>query len=463
MAAAAVLPAGFLETVGEQPTSVAPLLHFVMVGFTSAIAALAAFGLSVAGVRRHDGRTVLLSAAFSTMTALLAVHGLATPGVLIGSNGVVAFAGALSLPTGAVVLGLSALPALRRPRRVHRMVALQVALAAGVVALGIVGMTFPSLVPSVPSPGSPPAVALTAVGGALYLMLALRALRTFALTRRATDLVVAVGCCWLGVALIPQLIVGYGTLGFYLGHGFEVVGLGMVALPAILDLRRGGASRPLVGDLTAAEVVVAEEAFLGSRVRSLLLSLEHKDRSTERHTRRVALLAVRVAEHLRLPPAALRHLAVGALLHDIGKLAVPDAVLGKPGALTDEEFAEIKRHPGAGLRLLDELGGFDREVHRLVGQHHERLDGSGYPEGLNGPELGIGPRILAVCDVFDALTSDRVYRGAWPVADAMGLLRSEAGTKLDGACVHALEQVLAATAPGDAAVVTDASVHPARS
>jgi HD-GYP domain-containing protein (c-di-GMP phosphodiesterase class II) len=160
----------------------------------------------------------------------------------------------------------------------------------------------------------------------------------------------------------------------------------------------------------------------------------------------VALLAVRVGEQLRLPPATLRHLAVGALLHDIGKLAVPDAVLGKPGALTDEEFAQIKRHPGAGLRLLDELGGFDPEVHRLVGQHHERLDGSGYPDGLQGPELGIGPRILAVCDVFDALTSDRVYRDAWTEADALELLRREAGTKLDAASVHALEQVVGGVA-----------------
>jgi putative nucleotidyltransferase with HDIG domain len=214
----------------------------------------------------------------------------------------------------------------------------------------------------------------------------------------------------------------------------------------VLDLRRDGASRPLVGDLSASEVVVAEEAFLGPRVRALLVSLERKDRSTERHTRRVALLAVQVGEQLRLPPASLHHLAVGALLHDIGKLAVPDAVLGKPGALTDEEFAQIKRHPGAGLRLLGELGGFDDEVHRLVGQHHERLDGSGYPDGLRGPELGIGPRILAVCDVFDALTSDRVYRDAWSEDDALALLRREAGIQMDAACVHALEQVLGRTA-----------------
>jgi putative nucleotidyltransferase with HDIG domain len=326
-----------------------------------------------------------------------------------------------------------------------------------VLALGVVGMAVPSLVPAVPAAGTEPAIALFAVGATLYGLLTLRALRTFALTHRPADVAVAVGCVWLGVALFPQLITGFGTLGFYAGHGFEVVGLSLIALPAVRDLRRGGASRPLVGDLSAAEVVLAEEAFLGARVRALLLSLERKDRSTERHTRRVALLAVRVGEHLRLPPAMLRHLAVGGLLHDIGKLDVPDEVLGKPGALTDEEFAEIKRHPGAGLRLLDELGGFDPEVRRLVVAHHERLDGSGYPHGLAGPEIGIGPRILAVCDVFDALTSDRVYRGAWAHEDALGLLRRDAGSKLDGACVHALEQVLAVTADASPAVPAPAA------
>lgn len=448
MAASAVLPAAFLEAVGGRETSVTPLLHAVMVGCTSGIAAAAAVGLSVAGVRRRDGRTVLLSAAFSTMTALLLIHGLSTPGVLIGPNGVVALAGGLSLPAGAAILGLSALPALRRPRRVRRMVMLQVGLAAAVLALGLLGMAVPSLVPSVPQPGSAAAIVLALTGGGLYLLLTLRALRTFALTRRAADLLVAVGCIWLGVAIVPQLIIGWGTLGFYLGHGFELIGLGLIALPAVLDLTRGGASsRPLVGDLSAAEIVQAEEAFLGARVRALLVSLEHKDRSTEQHTRRVALLAVRVGEQMRLPAATLRHLAVGALLHDIGKLAVPDHVLRKPGALTDGEFALVKRHPGAGLRLLADLGGFDDEVGRLVHQHHERLDGSGYPDGRAGPELGIGPRILAVCDVFDALTSDRVYRGAWTEAKALALLREEAGTKLDAACVHALERILAPVAP----------------
>ncbi len=442
MAWLAALPIVFLHEKGGDPANVSPMAHAIAVAIAAGVAGSAAIALSIVGARRGDGRTVLLSTAFSTMTGLLLVHGLATPDVIVGDNGVVALAGGLSLPTGAAILALTALPALRRPRDARGLLMCQAGLFLLVVDLGVIGLLFPSLVPGVPEAGTPAAIVLAVVGGGLFAMIALRAARTFALTRRVRDVIAAAGCVWLGVALVPQLIQGYGSVGFYAGHGFEILGVAMVAVPAVLDLLAETSSRPLVGDMRATELVAAEERFLGPRVRALLLSLMEKDRSTEEHTRRVAMLAVRVGEQLRLPAATLRHLAVGGLLHDIGKLAVPDGVLCKPGRLTDEEFDLIKRHPGAGLALIKELGGFDLEVHRLVEQHHERLDGSGYPHGLAGPELGIGPRLLAVCDVYDALTDDRVYRSAWTREDALALLRREAGTKLDARCVHALEQVL---------------------
>ncbi len=127
----------------------------------------------------------------------------------------------------------------------------------------------------------------------------------------------------------------YRNLGWWLGHGFELVGIALVGGAVAFDLYRGsGMSRPLVGDLRAVELVTQEEAFLGSHVRALLVSLAEKDASTEEHTRRVALRAVEVGEELGLPAPRLRGLALGGLLHDMGKLAVPGEVLRKPGALT---------------------------------------------------------------------------------------------------------------------------------
>ena len=153
-----------------------------------------------------------------------------------------------------------------------------------------------------------------------------------------------------------------------------------------------------------------------------MIRLEHRDLSTEGHTRRVALLAVRVGEELKLSATARRHLAVGGLLHDIGKLAVPHEILRKPGSLTDEEFAAIKRHPGDG-RLLDELGGFPASRPRARLRPSRAARRQRLPARPDGRRLSIETRILAVCDVYDALVSDRVYRAAWTAERAFGLLR----------------------------------------
>jgi HD-GYP domain-containing protein (c-di-GMP phosphodiesterase class II) len=130
------------------------------------------------------------------------------------------------------------------------------------------------------------------------------------------------------------------------------------------------------------------------------------------------------------------------LLHDVGKLSVPLEILRKPGSLDDEEFAEIRKHPEAGRRLLEELGGFSETVRRLVSDHHERLDGTGYPRGLEGCDLALETRILAACDVYDALVSDRVYRAAWPPERALALLHEDSGTGFDPKVVEALERVV---------------------
>jgi HD-GYP domain-containing protein (c-di-GMP phosphodiesterase class II) len=177
-------------------------------------------------------------------------------------------------------------------------------------------------------------------------------------------------------------------------------------------------------------------------VRALTVRLAEKDEYTEEHTRRVALRAVQVGEELGLPPGRLRSLAIGGLLHDIGKLSVPDSVLKKPTELDADEFALILRHPEWGERLVADLGGFTGSVRRLVRDHHERLDGSGYPNCLTADQIELDTRILSVCDIYDALISARVYRDAWSHEEALELLRRESGSTLDERCVEALERVL---------------------
>lgn len=437
----AIGPVALLHFIGPRQVDFGAGAHFLPIAVSAGIAAGAAVALSVVGARRGDGRAVLVGTAFSTMAALLAVHGLTTPGLLAGDNGVVAFSGAVTLPVGGAVLALSALPEMRRPRNVKPLLWLQGALLLLVAGLGATGILAPSIVPGVPEAASTAAWIVLAIGMAFYGTLAVRAARTFLLTRRRADLIVVFGIVLLSVALVPALLSNYRDLGWWLGHGLELIGIGLVGVSVALDLHRGAQSRPLAGDLRGTEFVRAADAFLGPTVRALLVRLHEKDAYTETHTRGVALRAVQVGEELGLAPGRLRELAIGGLVHDVGKLSVPNAILKKPSALDAAEFAVIKHHPQWGSELLDELGGFSGLVSRLVLDHHERLDGSGYPRGLRAQELDLETRVLAVCDVFDALISRRVYREAWTQAEALALLRHEAGTKFDLNCVDALERI----------------------
>ncbi len=449
LAGCAVLPAAVVHFFGETEVQIPGAVHFLPIAISAGLAAAAALALTLAGARRGDGRAVLIGTAFSAMAALLAIHGLTTPGFLVGDNGLVAFSGALTLPVGGAVLALSAIPELRRPSAVRPVLVLQGALIVAIVALGLTGILAPSVVPGVPEAATAPAYMVLGVGLVFYAALAVRAGRTFLLTRRFADLAVVYGLVLLSVALVPGLLMEYYELGWWLGHAWELIGIGLVGVPVALDLHRGAQSRPLVGDLRASELVSAADAFMGPTVRALLVRLAHKDDYTAEHTRGVALRAVQVGEELGLAPARLRELAIGGLVHDVGKLSVPNEILQKPGALTDEEYDQIKRHPELGSDLVRQLG-FSAQVARLVLDHHERLDGSGYPRGLGAPDLDIETRIMAVCDVFDALLSKRVYRPAWTLDKALELLRSESGTGFDSACVEALERVIARE-QGDAA------------
>jgi putative nucleotidyltransferase with HDIG domain len=441
LAACAVVPGAVIHFFGETQVEVPGGVHFFALGISAGLAAAAAVALTVSGAKRGDARSVLIGTAFSSMAALLCIHGLMTPGFLVGMNGLVAFAGAATLPVGGAVLALAVIPELRRPSAVRPVLVLQAVLLALIVALGLVGLADPSLVPGVPEPGSAPAWIALFVGFALYGALGARAARTYLLTRRFADLTVVFGLVLLAVSLVPGLLMHFYELGWWLGHAWELIGIGLVGVPVALDLHRGAQSRPLAGDLRASELVSAADSFMGPTVRALLVRLAYKDDYTAEHTRGVALRAVQVGEELGLAPVRLRELAIGGLLHDIGKLAVPNEILQKPGALTDDEFDVIKRHPEVGAELVNELG-FSAQVGRLVRDHHERLDGSGYPSGLGAPQLDIETRIMAVCDVFDALLSKRVYRDAWTLEDALDLITQEAGTKFDPACVDALERVI---------------------
>lgn len=169
----------------------------------------------------------------------------------------------------------------------------------------------------------------------------------------------------------------------------------------------------------------------------VVLGLKVKDGEARAHNLRVARLCVHIGRQLFMSAGELRLLARAGLMHDIGKLGIPDAVLSKHSALDDAEWSLMRSHPEMGLTLLDRAGQSSREVLAVL-YHHERLDGSGYPYGLSGDAIPIEARIVAVADTYDALTSDRPYRGACSHLDATRVLEAEAGVRLDPKAVGAL-------------------------
>ena len=185
---------------------------------------------------------------------------------------------------------------------------------------------------------------------------------------------------------------------------------------------------------------VEQIASLNMRtIEALALAIEAKDHTTHTHLQRVRTYAIAVARELNLSEEEIEGLRAAALLHDIGKLAVPEQIINKPGKLTREEFEKMKVHPIVGAEILERVA-FPYPVAPIVRSHHERWDGSGYPEGLAGENIPIGARILAAVDCLDALASHRQYRPALPLHEAMTEVKSKAGSWFDPKVVEVLER-----------------------
>ncbi len=187
------------------------------------------------------------------------------------------------------------------------------------------------------------------------------------------------------------------------------------------------------------------QAYKGT---ALLLGdvIEADDQYTGDHTRDVVELTLQVADAPRVDAETRRGAEFGALLHDVGKINIPAAIINKPGPLDDDEWAIMKTHTVEGQRMLERVGGLLADVGVVVRASHERWDGGGYPDGIAGAAIPLAARIVSVCDAYNAMTTDRSYRRALPVADATAELERCAGTQFDPAVVAALVAVVVATA-----------------
>jgi len=259
--------------------------------------------------------------------------------------------------------------------------------------------------------------------------------------------------------LAPHWIV-YGFVGGVMAIAYHAAGLYALAVFAVplLLMRKTQeaylrhAQRSAQKLRAAAETIQSQNVSLEQANRllrerstaameSLSATVDARDAYTAGHSRRVQQLALAIGRELGLSQAELDLLGYAALFHDIGKLAVPDAILLKPDILTNDEWSLMQRHSDEGARIIDRLG-FLNDAVPAIRHHHERFDGTGYPNGLQGEEIPLGARIIHVADALDSMLTIRIYRAARPALEAIEELKRAAGTQFCPRCVGALERVL---------------------
>jgi putative nucleotidyltransferase with HDIG domain len=241
------------------------------------------------------------------------------------------------------------------------------------------------------------------------------------------------GCRWL----LPYYVVG-ASMAWLIGTVPRAIQweLPIICLPLVYLVHRSNRTHMTQVEQENKHVVEMNSLHLRT-IEALALAIDAKDHTTHDHLQRVQLYALEIGKDLGLTETELDALRAAAVLHDIGKLAVPEHIISKPGKLTRAEFEKMKIHPVVGAEILERVE-FPYPVVPIVRAHHEKWDGSGYPHGLKGPEIPMGARILAAVDCLDALASDRQYRRALPLDEAMAKVTSEAGTAFDPAVVRAL-------------------------
>jgi putative nucleotidyltransferase with HDIG domain len=254
---------------------------------------------------------------------------------------------------------------------------------------------------------------------------------------------------WLGLGVPPDLqpqLLGWVTLVDAL---LSPIGL-LAAMAAAQEPYSALLVLPLAGLLAifalerSARTAQALELSRAYRGTTLLLGdvLEADDEYTGVHSRSVVSMSVAVADELGLDSSERRNVEFGALLHDVGKIAVPKEIINKPGPLTEEEWIIIKAHTIEGQKMLDRVGGLLSDVGRIVRSSHERWDGSGYPDGLSGDEIPLGSAIVSVCDALNAMTTDRPYRPALSLEEAMTELKEQSGKQFNPLVVDVLTRIL---------------------
>jgi HD domain-containing protein len=447
-----LVPASFLPlaAAGGGGLLKVPYEHFYIVSAISLLATAIAAALALATIQIGLYRVLLLCVGFMSMGAIFAIHGVTTPGILVPnvyeaySGSAVGTSAYLSLAIPAVFFAASYAPVLGRlERRLPFRPAGWLVLLVGIGLAGYAAIAIYNVrgVADLPLSQPPFSTALAIGSVALFLYAAWRQARSYRKARLASQAGLLAAFILLADAAAAMALFKVWTLGWW---SYHLLMLGAVALALralMVERARGRSFRSVIETALELEVSVDVEEVDIEVVAALVAAVEVKDRETQGHNRRVAQLCVQIGRQLGMSATELRVLARSGLLHDVGKLGIPDSILAKHGGLDESEWALVKTHPEIGLAILRRAGQFKRELLGVL-YHHERMDGSGYPHGLVAEAIPIEARVVAVADTYDVLISDRPYRKACEAKKARRVVEKEAGSHLDPRVVAALMRTL---------------------
>ncbi|MEK3726067.1 HD-GYP domain-containing protein [Paenibacillus sp. FSL H8-0034] len=415
-----------------------PRGHFYIVSSVALLASIIAIAVGISGSRVRNIKISFLAMAFISLAEIFSVHGLSTPNMLIHMSHLPGVAAQGSVLLASFWLWLSSVSSdngfiVRLSRWRQWLVPVW---TIGLGLLGAAALSFSHLIEWIPLDGFASKWLSTGAVVVLNGMTMYRYHQSYRYSRFPLQAAIVYSCCWMINAQLIMVLGETWLLSWWLYH-FLLLASMLVMLYGLFKQYAANQSMTLViRSLFTNDPVERITSCLSPSVKELVLATEIKDMYTAGHNFRVTMYALRLAEEMQLKPEQLRALSQGAIVHDVGKNTIPDAILNKPGRLTPEERFIIETHPVKGYEMCRNLG-FMKEELDIIRSHHEKWDGTGYPDRLLGEEIPLLARIVAVADVYDALTSTRSYRKAWSHEEAIAFLKEHSGSHFDPLCVHA--------------------------
>ncbi len=412
--------------------------HFYFVSIIAALAMFVAIAVGIAGQRLRNIKVAFLSLAYVSLAGLFVLHGISTPGFMMHETHIAGIAAQLSVLIAVMWLSLSAAssdhPIVRLLSKWRRwFIPVWLLFLSVLVSLT---MQYPEAIERIPFDHGPYKWIAASLTTAASLWTMYRYWHSYRSARFPLQQAIVYSLGWL---IVAQYIMVTGTawkLSWWLYHvlllGSTVIMLGGL----VKQYFSQGSFTSSIKVLFQSDPRAWLEACITPSVRALIMATEARDAYTAGHNLRVALYALRLAEELKLNKDQLRAIAQGGVVHDVGKLKVPDSILNKPGKLTAEERSVMEFHPVSGYDMCKRLGFLNEEL-SVIRSHHEKWDGTGYPDQLSSENIPLLARITAIADVYDALTSSRSYRLAMSHDEAMRIIEQGSGVHFDPACVKA--------------------------